>query len=50
MVLVEPCGLIAAQKGEESPAAQFGAGGISEEGAAAAGTDERINLGDQFAG
>jgi hypothetical protein len=50
MVLLLPDRLIAAKEGEKTAAAQFGAGGFDEEGAATAGADDGVDLLDQVIG
>lgn len=50
MILGLPRGDVAAQEGEEFAAAQFGPGGFNKEGAAAARTDEGVDLVDQLVG
>ena len=50
MVFIEPCGLIGAQESEEVAAAEFGARGFDEEGAAAARAYGGVDLGDEVVG
>ena len=50
VVFVAPDGLCAFEEAEETAAADFGLCGFDEEGAAAAGADEVVDVADQVVG
>ena len=44
MLLLLPCGLIAAQEGEQTAAAEFGSCGLDQDGAAAPRANDGVDL------